>query len=58
MGLVRLDHRVPARAVAESVREASCTFDSSKDGGYQQGIESEVNEFAEHRCCWLGVVAV
>ena len=54
----RSDHRVPARAVAESVREASRALDSSKKGGYQQSIEPKVNEFAKHRCCWLGVVAV
>jgi hypothetical protein len=50
--------RVPARAVAESVREASRTLDSGKEGGYQQGIEPEVDEFAEHCCCSLSVVAV
>jgi len=54
----RSDHRVSARAVAESVREASRALYSSKNGGYQQSVESKVNEFAEHCCCWLCVVAV
>lgn len=45
----RSDHRIPARAVAESgVREASRALDSSKEGGYQQSVESEVKEFANH----------
>lgn len=59
MGVFRSDRRVPARDVAKSgVREASRALDSSKKGRYQQRIESEVNEFAKHRCCWLCVVAV
>ena len=56
---VRLDHCVPARAVTESgVRESSRALDSSKEGCYQHSVESKVNKFAKHRCCWLGVVAV
>jgi hypothetical protein len=43
--------------MAESVRQAGRALDCSKKSGYQQSIESEVNEFAKHRC-WLGVVAV
>jgi len=58
MKVFRSDHCVPARPAAESIREASRALDSSKKGGYQQGIESEVNEFANHSCCWLSVVAV
>lgn len=47
-----------ARPVAESVREAGRALDSSKKGGYQQSVESKVNEFAKHRCYWFVVVAV
>ena len=49
MGVFRSDHRIPARVVAESgVREASRALDSGKEGGYQQSVESKVNEFANH----------
>ena len=54
----RSDHRVPTRMVAKSVREARRAFDSGEKSGYQQSVESKVNEFTKHRCCWLGVVAV
>jgi len=49
----RSDHRVSARAVAESVREASRALYSSKKGSYQRSVESKVNEFTKHCCCWL-----
>ena len=52
------DHRVPTRVVAGSVRQAGGALDSSEESGYQQSIESEVDEFAEHRCRWLCVVVV
>ena len=58
MRVSRSDLCVPAEVVTKSVREASRALDSSKKGGYQQSVESKVNDFAEHCCCWLGVVAV
>jgi len=55
---LRSDHRVSAETSTKTVREASRTLYPSKNGGYQQSVESKVNEFAEHRRCWRSVVAV
>ena len=44
--------------MAEFVRETSVALDSSEKGADKKSVESEVNEFPEHRCCWLSVVAV
>ena len=48
-GVIRSDHHIHIRAVTEFVRQASRTLDASEKGGYQQSIDSKVNEFANHR---------
>ena len=55
---LRSDHRVSVQTLTETVREAGRALDSSKNSGHQQGVESKMNEFTEHRCRWLSVVAV
>ena len=49
---------LPPEQGAKSIRQAGRALDSSKESGYQQSVESKVNEFAEHRRRWLAVVAV
>ena len=57
--MFRSDHSCfRSRGVAEFVRETSVALYSSEKGADKKGVESEVNEFPEHRRCWLGVVAV
>ena len=48
-GVIRSDHHIHIRAVTEFVRQASRALDASEEGGYQQSIDSKVNEFANHR---------